>query len=213
MRIRVAALGLLLLTGVALAGDEAPDADVLTAIDKGRAAFQAGNAQEAIAELTKAVGLIQAKATQGLVRFLPSRDAAQWELGEPDVQSGSWGSGGSSFQWSQAQRTYTKKGDDGLTVSVMISNSPQLIEAQRGMLTMLKDPAMRKMLEAQPGQKVDVLDDGGWVGMITTQQDDCTLLAMHTKILVEVRVSRGDEKIAKEFWGAIDRKGLASAVK
>jgi hypothetical protein len=216
MRI-VTTLGLLaLLLGSAVAGDTPDDRAVLAAIDQGRAAFAAGKTQEAVAHLNKAITLIQERTAGGLAGFLPARDASAWELGEVDTQSGQWGSGGAQWQWSQAQRRYVKKGDDGPEVNVMISNSPQLVEAQRGMLEALKSPAMREIMKKSQeasGQKLEFIEDGGWIGMLTTQESDSTLLALHTKVLVEVRVNRADDALVREFWQAIDRAGLAAAAK
>lgn len=217
MRKTLLLVSLPLFLGLARAGDPpADDAQVLAAIDKGREAVKAGKPQEAIEQLQKAIGLIQEKAMKGLASFLPSRDETKWEMGEVESQSGNWGSGEQAFQWSQVTRRYTKKGaDDGPEVTVMISNSPQLVEGQRAAFEMFKDPAMRAVMAQaqQDGQKVEFVEDGDWLGMITTQKDQCTVMAAHKKILVQVEVSTGDDKLAKEFWGAIDRKGLAEATK
>lgn len=217
MRSRLTLFALPLLLALAVAGDPPAEGDeaVLAAIDKGREAFKAGRDQEAIENLQKAIGLIQAKAMKGLAAFLPSRDEAQWEMGEIDSQSGNWGSGETAFTWSQVQRRYTRRGvDDGPEVTVMISNSPQLIEAQRGMVQMLKDPAMRAMMaQAQGGQKIDFVEEGGWLGMITTENDRCNAMVFHAKVMVQVQVNRGDDKLAKEFWAAIDRDGLGGVSK
>ncbi len=214
MRFRLALLALPLLLVLALAGDPPADGEaVLAAIDKGREAFKAGRDQEAIEQLQKAIGLIQAKAIKGLSAFLPARDEKEWDLGEIDTQTGNWGSGEQSFQWSQVQRSYTKKGaEEGTEVCVMISNSPQLIEAQRGMVVMLKDPAMRAMM-AQGEQKVDFIEEGDWLGMVTTENENCSALVFHTKIMVQIQVNRGDADLAKAFWKAMDRDGLAAATK
>jgi hypothetical protein len=216
MRIALTLGVLALLLSSARAGDPPSDKQVLGAIDEGRAAFVAGNAQEAVAKLNQAITWIQERTAGGLAGFLPTRDAGTWELGEVDTQSGQWGSGAAQWQWSQAQRRYVRKGDDGPEVNVMISNSPQLVEAQRGMLEALKSPAMREIMKKSQeasGQKLEFIEDGGWIGMLTTQESDSTLLALHSKVLVEVRVNRADDALVKEFWRAIDRAGLAAAAK
>ena len=210
---------LLLPLALVLAGDPpaaGDDAAVLASIDKGRAAFVAGNHQQAIEHLQAAIGLIQERALAGLASFLPARNPAQWEMGEVDSVSGNWGAGKSAFQWTQVTRTYDRKGaEDGPSVTVMISNSPQLIEAQRGMVEMLKNPDMRRMMtQAQEGQKIDVIEEGEWIGMITTEAEGDTDLQMfHKKVMVQISVSPNDEKLAREFWAAVDRAGLAAAVK
>lgn len=214
MRAKLAFLALPLLLGPVVAGDSEDEAQVLAAIDKGREAVKAGKPQEAIDHLQKAIGLIQAKAMKGLATFLPARDEKEWELGEVDSQSGSWGSGEQAFQWSQVQRHYSKKdADDGPEVDVMISNSPQIVEGTRAAFQMFKDPAMRAMMNQDPEQKVDMIDEDGWLGMVTTRKESCTIMALHEKLMVQVEVQPGDEKLAKEFWSAIDRKGLAASAK
>jgi hypothetical protein len=201
--------------GVVRAGDPpAGDEAILAAIDKGREAAKAGKGQEAIEHLQKAIGMIQAKTMKGLASFLPSRDAAQWEMGEVDSQTGNWGSGEQSFQWSQVQRRYTKKGADGPEVSVMITNSPQFIEPQRAVFEACKDPATRAMMnQADTSQKIDVVEEDGWLGLVTTRTESCSITALGAKVMVQIEVQPGDEKLAKEFWAAIDRKGLAAASK
>jgi hypothetical protein len=216
MRI-LATLGLLALPlGAARAGEPPSDQAVLAAIDQGRQAFTAGNSQEAIARLQKAITLIQERSAGGLAGFLPKRDAAAWDMGEIDTQSGQWGAGAAQWQWSQAQRRYTQKGaDDGPQVEVLLSNSPQLVEAQRGMLEALRSPAMREVLKQQAGdgQKMDFIDEDGWLGMLTFETESCTLMALHSRVMVQISVNRGADKLAREFWAAIDRAGLAAAAK
>jgi hypothetical protein len=213
MRAKLFLLALPLLFAPALAGDAEDEAAVLAAIDKGREAFKTGKPQEAIESLQKAIGLIQAKAMKNLATFLPARDEKDWEMGEVDTQQGNWGSGEQSFQWTQVSRRYTKKGaEDGPEVNVMISNSPQIIEAQRAMLQMFKDPAMRAMMnQGNQGQKVDVIEDGEWLGMITIEKDRCSANIMHKKVMLQIEAERGDEKLVKEFWAAVDKAGLAEA--
>lgn len=213
MRAKLLVLALPLLFGPALAGDAEDEAAVLAAIEKGREAVRAGKPQEAIEQLQKAIGLIQAKAMKNLATFLPVRDDKEWEMGEVDTQQGNWGTGDQSFQWTQVSRRYTKKGaEGGPEVTVMISNSPQIVEAQRAMLQMLKDPAMRAMMnQGNQGQKVDVLEDGEWLGMITSDKERCSANIIHKKVMVQIEAERGDDKLAKEFFAAMDKNGLAAA--
>jgi hypothetical protein len=213
MRAERLVLSLPLLLAPAIAGVAEDEALVLAAIDKGREAFKAGKPQEAIENLQKAIGLIQAKGMRSLATFLPARDEKEWELGEVDTQQGNWGSGEQSFQWTQATRRYVKKNaEDGPEISVMITNSPQMIEPQRAMLQMMRDPAMRAaMNQGKDAQKVDMIEEGEWLGMITTEQDRTTALVLHKKAMVQIEVHRGGDKIAREFWAAIDRNGLAAA--
>jgi hypothetical protein len=213
MRTKILILALPLLFAPALAGDAEDEAAILAAIEKGREALQAQKPQEAIESLQKAIGLIQAKAMKNLATFLPARDEQEWEMGEVDTQQGNWGSGEQSFQWTQVSRRYTKKGaENGPEVTVMISNSPQIIEAQRAMLQMFKDPAMRAMMnQGNEGAKVDVIEDGEWLGMVTAEEERCTANIMHKKVMVQIDAERGNADLVKEFWAAVDKAGLAAA--
>jgi len=66
----------------------------------------------------------------------------------------------------------------------------------------------------EAGQKIDVIEEGEWIGMITTEAEGDTDLQMfHKKVMVQISVSPNDEKLAREFWAAVDRAGLAAAVK
>lgn len=215
MRTKLTLFALPLLFALALAGDPAADEAILASIDKGREAAKAGKDQEAIEALQKAIGLIQAKGRKSLEAFLPTRDAAEWEMGEIDSQSGNWGSGETAFTWSTVQRRYTKKGvEDGPEVNVTITSWPQMIEGQRAMVQMYKDPAMRAMLaQNKDGPKMDFIEKDGWSGLITTDTDNCNIVALHETIMVTVQVNKADADLAKAFWDAMDSKGLGEATK
>jgi len=191
------------------------DSAVLAAIDKGREAVKSGKAQEAVEHLQRAIGLLQAMATKGLASFLPTRDEKVWEMGEVESQNGNWGAGEQAFQWSQVTRRYTKKETEGgPEVTVMISNSPQIIQAQRASFEMFKDPAMRAMMNrANPDQKVEMIEEGEWLGILTTEKESSTALVLHKTVMVQIDVQQGDDKLAKEFWAAIPKAGLAAGTK
>jgi hypothetical protein len=213
MRAKLVFLALPLLLSPLLAGDAEDDAAVLDAIDKARDAYKGGKPHDAIDLLQKAIGLIQAKSMRNLATFLPTRDEKEWEMGDIDTQNGNWGSGDQVFHWTQVDRHYKKKGsDEGPEVTVTISNSPQIIEATRAMLQTFKDPAMRAMMnQANPDQKVDVIEDGEWFGMLTKEKERCSATILHEKVMVQIESTTGDDKLVKDFWAAIDNKGLAAA--
>jgi len=209
------ALALLLLAVVLARAEDkppppAPDAAILAAIDKGRAAVAAGKAQDAVAHLHEAIRLIQETAIKGLAAFLPKRDKP-WTMGEIDTSTGTWGTGKDAFQWAHTSRAYELEEQH---VTVTISTSPQLIEAQRAGLEMLRNPQMRAMLQSDENRELEVVEADGWLGMVTTDAGGgSSVLAMHKKVMVSIDLAQGDAALAKEFWEAIDRKGLGEAVK
>lgn len=216
MRAKLMLLALPFLFALVFAGDPpapAGEAEVLENIDKGREAFKAGKSHEAIDHLQKAISLIQKASMANLATFLPTRDEKVWEMGEIESTGGNWGTGEGSFQWTQVSRRYTKKGvEDGPEVTVQISNWPQMIEAQRAAFEPLRDPATRAMMaKLQPDVKLDFIDKDGWIGTITTQKEDCAACVTHTKVIVTINANKGDDKLVKEFWDAMDSKALGEA--
>ncbi|MHC4471810.1 MAG: hypothetical protein ACYTDY_14515 [Planctomycetota bacterium] len=190
--------------------EEDPKAKILGHIDKGRAAFAAGKAQEAVDHLQKAIGLIQKTVEKGFAAFLPEAFEG-WSRGKPDSASGIWGSGDESFQWTQASCTYRRE-SDGLGVEITISSSPQLIQPQRVALEMYKSPQMRKMLEMDPNKTYDFIEEGGWSGWIMTDKTGgTTLMALGDKLMVAINIRKAMHDLAKKFWGAIDTAGLAKS--
>jgi len=209
---RIAAPGLLLLFAVvALAAEEKdPKAEALDLIDKGRAAVVAGRPNVAVAHLQDAIAKIQAAFTKNLASFLPEPGEG-WTAGEPDTNTGSWGSGEGSFQWSHASRDYTRKSDD-LRVAVVISNSPQLVRAQKQMAETFKNPQMRAMMERDPDKTIETSEPDGWFVLVLTEKGrSAQVLAFKGKTMVSIDAKRDDAAAVKEIWNAIDRKGLGSA--
>jgi len=190
--------------------DESTTKAVLVLIDKGKAEVQAGRAQHAITHLQQAIHLLQAATRKGLAAFLPAVPKG-WKADEPDSQSGSFGSGKDTIQWSLVQRTYRQEnGEDDY--DVQLTDSPQLVEGQRAAIEMFKNPEMRKMMEASGDTKFEVIEADGWAGTITSPNDsDTNLLAIHGSVLVTI--SGKDMALVKALWEAMDRKGLAGAKK
>ncbi len=194
-------------------GEEKPpppaDAPLIAQIDKARAAVVAGKPQDAVPHLQEAIRIIQEAALKGISAFLPRREKP-WVVGEIESNSGTWGSGKEALQWSQTSRAYER---DGLRVQVTISTSPQMIEAQRAGLEMLRNPQMRAMLQQDEDREVEFVDADGWFGMLTTEKEGgSSMVVLHKKVMVNVEFSPGNAMLAMEFWESIDRKGLAAAV-
>lgn len=205
-----------LLSGLTAAEEPAaePVQAALAQIDSGRAALVAGNAQEAIDRLQRAIGIIQAKVARSLSSYLPA-SVGDLVGGEVDIQSGSWGAGDDSFQWNSATRTYRRapddaRADDDLSVEVMISNSPQLLEVHKASFEMYENPQMREMLEKSGNVKIETIREGAWKGFILSQPDQgAQVLAVAERMMLQIQSSSGDMALMKKFWKAIDTEGLA----
>jgi len=69
---------------------------------------------------------------------------------------------------------------------------------------------MRAMMaQNQDGQKLDFIEEGDWLGDDHDQKDSCSAQVFHTKVMVQIDVNNGDDKLAKEFWAAIDKTASA----
>jgi hypothetical protein len=189
-----------------------PKTDALNHIDQGKAALQADKAQEAIGHLQKAISLIQKTMMSGFAAFLPDVWEG-WEAKEPKSTSGSWGSGEDAFQWMQVERQYTRK-EDKLRAEIQITSMPQLIMGYRASMQQFKNPMVREMLTKDPDLTVEFIDADGWVGLLQAKKGrnaECT--AVHEKIAITIRIRKDDMALLKKFWEAVDRKGLAGAMK
>lgn len=204
--IAVLGLGALLIA----AEDKDPKAEALALIDKARAEVVAGDGQEAIDYLQKAIAAIQSSMEGGFVAFLP-KPGEGWTAKEPTSSSGNWGAGANAVQFTTVERSYTRDKDE-LRVNVQITNAPQIVQAQGQALAMLKNPQMRAMLTQDPNRKVEILDEDGWMGIWTAEKDSgVELVAIQGSVLVTLRVRADDLPLAKQFWQGLDRKGLADA--
>ncbi len=196
----LAVLSIVVLVRPGLAED--PKEAALAQIDQGRAALTAGRTQAAIDHLQKAIFLLQQMATRNLASCLPAVPEG-WKGGDPETNSGSWGSGEGAFQWNSASRTYTRE-SDGVRVEIMLSSSPQLVESQKAMLKIYEDPQMRKMMNRDPNQKIEMVEKDGWKGISIIQEGrDATIAAFRGKTMFTLSVSNGEEAILANFWNGM----------
>ena len=186
-----------------------PKAEALAHIDKARAELVAGDGQEAIEYLQKAIAAIQKSMEGGFVAFLP-KPGEGWTAKEPTSSSGNWGSGANAVQFTTVERSYIRDADK-LKMHVQITNAPQIVQAQGQALAMLKNPQMRAMLTQDPNRKVEFLDEDGWVGMWSVEKGSgVELIAVQGSVLVTMRIRAEELALAKQFWTALDRKGLGA---
>ena len=195
-------------------GDEAADRAkrIEEYIQKGLAAHRADQPQEAINQLQQALLLLQKSIEKNLAAFLP-KPAEGWMAEDPEVQSGMWGAGEQSFQFTTATRSYARE-EDGRSVEIVLTNSPQMVEMQGQLIKAFANPQMAAMLGADPDRKVEMFKDEGWEGMLTVEKDgDAQILAVTGDILITIQVDAPDGDLAREFWKAVDRKALAAIAK
>lgn len=186
------------------------DEGVEDLINQAIEAYREGRKQEAADLLQKAAGLIQKEGERGFASFLPPAGDG-WERGEVDSQSGTWGSGGQTYQWTQVSADYTK-GD--ARVEISISSSPQLIEAQKAMAEMVKDEGYRAAMMADGEQKIDLFTRDGWSGWTQVEKDgNATRWAISEKLMIQIEVSGGDEATLNRFSDQLDWAGLAASAR
>ncbi len=196
---------LCLCLSVSLLGD---DGGVEDLVNQALEAYRSGKKQQAAELLQKAASLIQKEGEQGLASFVPEAPEG-WEREDIDSQSGTWGSGGQSFQWTQVSTRY-KKGE--CEVRLTISSSPQLLQAQKAMVDALQNEQYRKMMNSDPDRKVDLFSRDGWSGMTQIEKGgDISRFAIGEKLMCQIEISSGDEATLEQFSGLIDWSGLGAA--
>ena len=213
----------LLVVGVSLAMGsgrvfgQSADKDVEAKIESALKAYRSGQTGEAMSSLQEAIAMIQKSTEKGLAAFFPKAPEG-WDASKLDSQSLSTGgsdNGGGS--WTTLSQNFTRK-KDPLKVTVTLTNSPQLIQAQKGMLAAFKNPEMLKALNADPNHQVKLIEQSGWVGLrqITKGkgQDDKgkgEIAVYSDSCVLTLQVDSDDQAVLDTFWKSIDLKGLAAA--
>jgi hypothetical protein len=194
------------------AAKEKPD-PVETLVAQGLARYKAGKTAEAIGDLQQAIALMQQSLQKGLAAFFPEAPQG-WQAGKVESSAvAAAGTGGEGGSWTQVSRKYTRQADR-LAVTVEMTNSPQLIQAQQGLSSMYRNPQMLQVLNQDPNRKVELVQAPGWFGWIVVEKGKTAQAAAYCKsCLLTVQVPKGDEQVLKTFWNAIDLKGLAAGGK
>ncbi|MBK8978886.1 MAG: hypothetical protein IPM29_23545 [Planctomycetes bacterium] len=195
---------------VAPQGADAPQkpvdekAEIEKLINDGLAAWRAGNEQKAADLLQTAVARIQARAARNLASFLPTK-AAGWTFGEPDVNSGSWGSGTEAVQWSTAEVTATRESDEK-TVHVQLTNSPQIYQ---GMQVMVTAQAQMAALLKQQGIDIASSTKDGFTVLTMVDSDNANAWIVGKRIAVMITIDGGNRAMLDTAVGWIDTAGLS----
>lgn len=186
------------------------DENVEDLVNRALEAYREGKKNEAADLLQKAASIIQKEGEQGFATFAPAAPEG-WTRGEVQSDSGTWGSSGQTFQWMQVSAEYTK-GDTQLTLT--ISSSPQLLEAQKGMVTMMQNEQYLKAMNMDPDRKVTVFSRDGWSGWTEVEKEGrVSRFAITDKLMCQLEMPAGDEATINQFSDLLDWKGLAGAVR
>lgn len=181
--------------------DEKAEIDKL--ITDGLAAWRAGDEQKAVDLLQSAAGKIQARAARGLAAFLPKK-AEGWTFEEPQVDSGSWGSGDGAFQWSNAEVGASHEGDEK-SVRVQITNSPQVFQGLQAMVT--AQAQMAAMLKQQ-GMDIASKQKDGFQMLTIVEGDSASAWLVGKRMAVSITLENGDRPTLESVVGWIDLAGL-----
>ena len=169
------------------------------------AAWRARDEAKAAEFLQKAAAKLQARAARNLGAFLP-RQAEGWTFEEPHIDSGSFGAGETAMQWSNANVSATKDGDDEKRANVQITNSPQLYQ---GMQAMVAAQTQMQAILRQQGMDISVKERNGFQVLTMVQDGDANAWIVGKKIAVTISVSGGDRRLLDSVVGWLDLAGLS----
>ncbi len=211
--ILVAMVGVILMGQAAARAADAPttQSDPQPLIESALDKYKAGNVQEAIDALQKAIALLQASQRQGLAAFFPKAPQG-WKAGK--LESHSLSAGGNQeetqISYTTMEQTYTRE-SDGARVTVTLANSPQLIEAYKGMMESFGNPQMLAAMNQDPNHHIEVVNQEEWKGWSALNKgQDAQINAFNGSYLLTVQVSKEDKAALELFWKAIDLKGLGA---
>jgi len=168
------------------------------------AAWRARDEAKAAELLQKAAGRLQARAARNLGTFLPTK-AAGWTFQEPDINSGTWGAGETAMQWSNAEVSAQKDGDDEKRARIQITNSPQLYQ---GMQAMVGAQAQMKEMLRQQGMDIDVQQKSGFQVLTMVEESNANAWIIGKRIAVMISVDGGDRALLNAVVAWVDLAGL-----
>ncbi|MBI5851487.1 MAG: hypothetical protein HZB39_10765 [Planctomycetes bacterium] len=168
------------------------------------AAWRAHDEAKATELLQKAAAKLQARAARNLGTFLPTK-AAGWTFQEPDINSGTWGAGETAMQWSNAEVSATKDGDDEKRARIQITNSPQLYQ---GMQAMVGAQAQMKAILRQQGVDIDVQTKSGFQVLTMVEDGNANAWILGKRIAVMINVDGGNRAMLDAVVGWVDLAGL-----
>ena len=179
-------------------------------VTKALADYKAGRGEQAITGLQEAIALIQKETGKNLEAFLPKVPEG-WEAGDIHTDSGSMQNvAGQPLQWTTAERSYTRKSDE-LGVQVQLTSSPLLVGAMQEMAKSYKQNAQMLKMMAQGGNKIELIETGGWTGWrMITKDSDASMVMVKGGLMLTVQVETDDEAALSLFAKAIDTKALGA---
>jgi len=209
MRRNIAVIGCLLGFGVVLAQDAAdPRSEIEKMIVDGLAAFRERADDKCVDLLQKAIGRINERAATGLGALLPDDFPEEFEAGEPESSSGTWGSGAQTMQWRSITQHWTRK-SDGARITVTASNSPRVVKTGRASFDMYrKNPQVKAAMEAQG---IEISERNGFGIMVSDQNGRPSGHVFGESLMINIQLSKGDKKVVTDAIDGLDWAALKQA--
>jgi hypothetical protein len=183
---------------------------VQAVVSKALDAYKEGRTQEAISQLQQAIAIMQQSQQTGMASFFP-KPPDGFEAGQVDSQSATFGSGKQAGSYTHVSRVYTRKSDD-LTVTVSLTDSPELIQAQKMVAEQFKNPSAVAAMNQNPDVVIKTLQGDGWFGWMTVnKKSDAQVTAFCNGCVLSINVNKPDQQVVEIFWQGINLKGLAAA--
>jgi hypothetical protein len=210
---RIATIAAVLVVGVAvLWAADAAGPDVEGLINKGLKAYKDGKTEEAIASLQAAIAAMQKSQEKGMATIFPAAPDG-WEAGKIDSGSMSGASGGeSTVSWTNISRRYTNKAKEDLTVTIALTNSDKMVEAQKGIVEAYKNPQVLAAMNASGKIAIKPIDKSGWAGFSVVNKEsggDATLMVFKAGYCLHIAVNKGDADTLELFWKAVNLDAVA----
>ncbi|MFW5798072.1 MAG: hypothetical protein ACOCXX_00305 [Planctomycetota bacterium] len=173
-------------------------------IERAARAYEKGDNQQAVDLLQQAATEIQKKIGRTLEAFLPEPPRG-WTADEVERESFSGTNLKDAGSITKVSRRYRRKDDE---VEITITNMPQLVKGVEQMLKQLNNPAVVKMMNQQPGTRVEIRRKHDWTILAKQQDDDSEVTAVRGDTMIQVRAPGQKLNVAAEFYDLVDTKAL-----
>ena len=116
-------------------------------------------------------------------------------------------------QWTQVSRYYTRK-KDRQKVTILLSNSPSIVNIQKTIWQSYQNPMILAMLNKDPNVQVSIVKDReGWSGYTTVEKGKSAKAVLFiTGCLLTVETPGDGMALVEQFLGLMDLKAMAKAL-